>query len=131
MENAVPLDWTACTFGGARPWFLCPANGCGHRVAKLYLGGSGIFACRRCYRLVYDCQRESDDDRATRRAETIRKRLGWQPGILNLPGRRPKGMHRCAFERLKARHDAFVNASVAGMAKRLRPMEGGLGGTLG
>ncbi len=99
-------------------------------MAKLYLEGSGIFACRRCYRLVYDCQRESDDDRTTRRAETIRQRLGWQPGILNLPAGRPKGMHRCAFERLKAQHDAFVNTSIAGMAKRLRPMEGGLGGTL-
>ncbi len=36
MEYAVQLDWTACTYGGARPWFLCPAESCGRRVAKLY-----------------------------------------------------------------------------------------------
>lgn len=130
MEYAVSLGWTTCTYGGSRPWFLCPAIGCGRRVAKLYLGGSGVFACRHCYGLVYDCQRESDDDRATRRAETIRQRLGWEPGILNLPGGRPKGMHRCTFERLKRTHDAFVGASVAGMARRLRLMERGLGGLL-
>jgi hypothetical protein len=131
MEYAVPLDWTACTYGGSRPWFLCPAIGCGRRVAKLCLGGSAIFACRHCYRLVYESQRESDDDRAARRAETIRQRLGWEPGIFNLPGGRPKGMHRCTFERLKAQHDAFVDAAVAGMAKRLRLMDEELGGTFG
>ena len=130
MEYAVPLDWTACTYGGSRPWFICPATGCGRRVAKLYLGGSGVFACRHCYRLAYDCQRETADDRATRRAETIRQRLGWEAGILNFPGRRPKGMHRRTFERLKGRHDAFVSASVAGMARRLRLVEKGLGGLL-
>lgn len=25
----VQIDWTPCHFGGARPWFLCPARGCG------------------------------------------------------------------------------------------------------
>ncbi|WP_245537399.1 hypothetical protein [Thiocystis violascens] len=130
MEYAVPLDWTNCTYGGSRPWFLCPATGCGRRVAKLYLGGSGVFACRHCYRLAYDCQRETDDDRATRRAETIRQRLDWEAGILNLPGRRPKGMHRRTFERLKHQHDRFVSALIAGMASRLRLVEKGLGGLL-
>jgi hypothetical protein len=130
MGYAVPLDWTACTYGGSRPWFRCPATGCGRRVAKLYLGGSGVFACRHCYRLAYDCQRETDDDRATRRAETIRQRLGWEPGILNFPGRRPNGMHRRTFERLQTQHDAFVRSSIAGMAARLRLAEHGLGGLL-
>ena len=34
----VYLDWTACNLGGQRPWFLCPARGCGRRVAILYGG---------------------------------------------------------------------------------------------
>ncbi|TCT19485.1 hypothetical protein [Thiobaca trueperi] len=130
MEYAVRLDWTACTYGGARPWFLCPADGCGRRVALLYIGRAGLFVCRHCYRLAYDCQRESDDDRATRRAERTRQRMGWEPGILNFPGRRPKGMHRRTFERLQAQHDAFVRSSIAGMAARLRLAEHGLGGLL-
>src|SRR6202020_686012 len=55
----VPITWTSCAFGGRRPWFRCEAsrNGryCGRRVAILYSGG-GIFACRPCQRLSYECQ---------------------------------------------------------------------------
>jgi hypothetical protein len=135
MEYPVRLDWTPCTFGGRRAWFLCPAHGCGRRVARLYIGGAGIFACRHCYQLAYACQRETADDRATRRADRIRERLGWEPGILNGAGWRPKGMHRCTFERLTTQHDAFVRASLAMMANRFHrlklPLDGLLGGLLG
>lgn len=126
MAYAVPLDWTACNYGGSRAWFRCPADGCGRRVAKLYIGSGGMFACRHCHGLAYDCQRESDDDRAARRAGTIRRRLGWAPGILNGPGTKPKGMHWRTFERLYAEHDAFVQVSLEAMAKRLRLRERGL-----
>jgi hypothetical protein len=119
MDYPVRLEWTACTLGGRRAWFLCPANGCGRRVALLYLGGAGIFACRHCYRLAYACQRETADDRAMRRADNIRERLGWQAGIANPSGGKPKGMHWRTFERLTAEHDAFVGVSLAGMAARL------------
>lgn len=112
----VYLDWTSCHLGGQRPWFLCPARGCGRRVAVLY--GGAIFACRHCYRLAYPSQRETDDDRAARRADRIRERLGWEPGILNGNGLKPKGMHWRTFERLTAEHDAFVEESLAGMARR-------------
>jgi len=38
----VPVVWTRCHLGGARPWFLCTEDAgdgqcCGRRVAKLYL----------------------------------------------------------------------------------------------
>lgn len=117
MEYPVHLEWTECNLGGARPWFLCPARGCGRRVAILY--GGAIFACRHCHNLNYECQRESDDDRAARRADTIRRRLGWEPGILNGVGCKPKGMHWRTFERLTAEHEASVGESLAGMARRL------------
>lgn len=119
MEYAVRLDWTSCTFGGQRAWFRCPAQGCDRRVALLYLGGAGIFACRNCYGLVYASQRETDDDRAARRAERIRERLGWEPGILNGESGKPKGMHWRTFERLATAHDVFVEASLAGFAARI------------
>ncbi len=117
MEYPVRLDWTGCNLGGQRVWFICPAQGCGRRVAILY--GGSVFACRHCHKLNYQCQRESDDDRAARRADTIRRRLGWDPGILNGNGSKPKGMHWRTFERLRAEHDAFVSTSLAGMAERL------------
>ncbi|MDH5694857.1 MAG: hypothetical protein OEZ47_17305 [Gammaproteobacteria bacterium] len=44
-KYSVYLDYTPCHLGGERPWFLCPARGCGKRVAILY--GGAIFACRR------------------------------------------------------------------------------------
>ncbi len=76
----VQATTTSCHMGGERPWFLCPARGCGQRVAVIY--GGGIFACRKCYQLAYPSQRENGMDRATRRADRIRDRLGWPGGIL-------------------------------------------------
>lgn len=126
MEYPVYLEWTNCTLGGRRPWFLCPTNGCGRRVAVLF--GASIFACRHCQRLAYECQRETDDDRAARRADTIRRRLGWGAGIANPEGGKPKGMHLRTFVRLKAEYAAFANVAWAGMAERLgllnRPLPG-------
>jgi hypothetical protein len=113
----VYLEWTPCHLGGQRPWFLCPARGCGRRLAILY--GGGMFACRHCYQLAYQSQRESDYDRAARRADRIREKLGWEPGILNGEGWKPKGMHWNTFERLTAQHNAFVSASLSGIAARI------------
>ena len=117
MEYPVRLEWTPCNFGGRRAWFVCPAQGCGRRVAVLF--GGSIFACRHCHKLAYQCQRETDDDRAMRRADTIRRRLGWGAGIANPEGGKPKGMHWRTYQRLKAEHAIFANASWAGMAERL------------
>ena len=125
-EYPVDLEWTGCTLGGQRPWFRCPASVCGRRVALLYLGGSGIFACRHCYRLAYASQRETTDDRAARRADRIRDRLGWEAGILNGEGGKPKGMHWRTFVRLRAEHNNFVNASLAAMVRKFGLLGGGL-----
>lgn len=114
---SVYLDWTDCHLGGKRPWFLCPARGCGRRVAILY--GGGIFACRHCYQLAYPSQRETDYDRMARRADRIRDKLDWEPGILNGNGWKPKGMHWKTFERLTAQHDAFVQVSLVGIGAKL------------
>ena len=94
---------------------VCPAAGCGRRVAILYSGG--IFACRRCHRLAYASSREDVFGRSTGRAETLRARLGWDRGILNGEGGKPKWMRWRTFERLTAEHDAFVRESLAAMAQ--------------
>jgi hypothetical protein len=120
MEYPIYLEWTPCNLGGRRAWFLCPASGCRRRVAILF--GGSIFACRHCHNLAYACQREADDDRAMRRADTIRRRLGWGAGIANPEGGKPRGMQWRTFERLKAEYAAFANASWAGMAELLGVM---------
>jgi len=110
------LRSTPCTLGGNRPWFICPVRDCGRRVAILY--GGRIFACRQCYQLVYQSQRDPDYDRAARRADRIRKKLRWEPGIFNDRGWRPKAMHWSTYKRLTAQHDAFVRVSMIGIARR-------------
>lgn len=126
MEYPVHLEWTPCNLGGQRVWFTCPGKGCGRRVAVLY--GGSIFACRHCHQLAYESQRETSYDRAARRADRIRRRLGWDLGILNGNGDKPKGMHWRTYERLKAEHDAYVGISLAGMAKQFGMIKESLGG---
>jgi hypothetical protein len=105
VEQPTQIVWRPCRFGGARPYFVCPgvvnAIACGRRVIKLH--GAGIyFLCRHCYRLAYASQREDRYDRALRRANNIRMRLGGKAGIAApFPGR-PKRMHNQTYERLKS-----------------------------
>ena len=129
VESPVRLEWTPCTYGGRRAWFICPAKGCTRRVALLYFGEEGLFACRHCQGLIYECQRENLDDRATRQADKIRAQLQWEPGFLNGHGMKPKGMHRSTAERLAFKHDVYVSTSVS-VARILQLIEAGLGGIL-
>lgn len=122
VNYPVKVVWTPCNYGGLRAWFNCPANGCGRRVAKIFLGSAGIFACRHCYQLAYASQRENADDRAMRKAAKIRDRLGWQPGILNGTGDKPDGMHWKTYLRLVNEHDAFTNISLLGMQRQIQMM---------
>jgi hypothetical protein len=109
-QYPVRIVRTPCNLGGSRAWFICPAVGCGRRVAILY--GGSIFACRHCYRLAYPSAREDVCDRAARRADRLRARLDWEPGILNGGGEKPKWMRWRTFERLAAKHDQLVMRSI-------------------
>lgn len=117
MNYAVGLDWTPCPLGGRRVWWLCPVVGCGRRVAVLH--GGRVFACRKCNRLTYRSQRETDDDRAARRANTIRRKLGWEPGILNGNGDKPKGMHWRTYWGLRGQNNDAMSQALAGIGARL------------
>ena len=96
----VALDWTQCNYGGMRAWFRCPAERCGRRVAILY--GGGIFACRHCYQLAYESQREPAYSRALSRAQAIRMRLGGSASMGEPFPPKPKGMHWSTYQRLYA-----------------------------
>lgn len=115
----VNLDLTRCNLGGTRVWFRCPAAGCGRRVALLYLGSSGIFACRKCYGLAYESQRERGYDRAARLADKICERLGWEEGVFSRNGSRPKGMHLRTYLHLRRRHYRLKRIALTGIAARL------------
>lgn len=100
--NSVRFTWTNCHFGGRRAWWICPA--CNRKVALLYCGKSN-YACRKCSGLAYQSQRETQPDLAARRADKLRKRLGWKAGILNPSEGKPKGMHWRTYWRLRTLHD--------------------------
>jgi len=100
----VQIDTTACHFGGSRSWFLCPARGCGRRVAVLY--GGTIFACRNCHRLAYPSESENARDRTARKADKLRDRLKWPAGIFEGSGwGRPRHMHDPTYKRLMREYD--------------------------
>jgi hypothetical protein len=113
MKYPVRLSWTTCTYGGQRAWWLCPALGCGRRVAILY--GGKIYACRHCHQLAYRTQREQSHDRASSKADKLRDKLKWEAGILNGNGGKPKRMHWRTFNRLEAEHDSLVKQTLAGV----------------
>ncbi|ESZ89344.1 hypothetical protein KT71_002891 [Congregibacter litoralis KT71] len=119
-DVSLPTDlyWTDCNLGGQRPWFLCPAENCGQRVALLYFD-AGFFACRHCLKLVYRSQREAPHQRAMRMANRIRAHLQWPTDIHYRPGGKPRGMHWSTFARLKKRHDSLVLISEQGFASDL------------
>jgi hypothetical protein len=102
------LEWTDCNYGGQRAWFLCPH--CGQKASVLYSGDS-CFACRKCLRLKYACQRESKSDRAFRRAHKLRLKLGRDT---SLPAYhiKPKGMYWRTFERLRREELHYDNLGV-------------------
>ena len=108
-EYPVFLDTTPCNYGGFRDWFLCPASGCGRRVAILY--GGDTFACRQCYQLAYESQREASHSRALGRAQAIRHRLGGSPDMSQGFPWKPKGMHWETYSRLRGEYERAANAS--------------------
>jgi hypothetical protein len=121
VAETVRIVRLTCRFGGARPYFICPglANGiaCGRRVAKLY-GAGRYFLCRHCYRLGNASQIEGLWDRALRRANKIRQRLGGESGMLAPFPARPKGMWWRTYERLREHALAAETTAEEAFARR-------------
>jgi hypothetical protein len=86
-------------FGGSVPYLVCPGNGCGRPVRKLYRN-TGRFRCRQCSKLTYDCQSENWVDRTLRRQDKLRRQLGISQDAPLEPPRRPKYMRRKTYEKL-------------------------------
>ena len=120
VEQQVQTQSSPCHLGGQRHWFTCPR--CSKRVAVLYAPGR-YFACRQCGGLGYAAQKEGAGDRASSKANKIRKQLGWKAGILNDTGGKPKGMHWATYQRLKSQHDTLLQVSLQDMGRKLGIMD--------
>ena len=104
VDQHIPIEWRTCRFGGSRPYFRCPGviNGrtCRRTVLRLCSTGK-FFACRHCYRLSYLSQHEDRCDRALRKANKVRTKLGGERGMCSPISGRPKGMWHRTYERAK------------------------------
>jgi hypothetical protein len=100
VDERVAIEWSPRTYGGAQAYFLCPR--CAAR--RRYLIGAGVrFLCRACHGLVHASSRQRPGDRATRRNQKLRARLGVGQGLGDWIGPKPKGMHARTFDRIRGR----------------------------
>lgn len=95
-EYTVSIDKTPCNYGGYRYWFICPK--CQKRVGVLYENDS--FVCRHCIKANYATQLMQPKDRAIKRMNDIRTKLGWQRGIVHGIEEKPKHMQMKTFNKL-------------------------------
>ena len=115
IAPGVSLTTTACHFGGARQWFVCPAQGCSRRVAKLYWA-RGRYACRHCHCLAYRTQHENAYGRGLLKAQRIRMKLGGSPNMtLPFPDK-PRHMRWRTYYRL-------MEADLGGAARWITGMQ--------
>lgn len=104
VPQQIPVSWTRCHFGGSRPWLHCL---CGRRVAKLFKGMGGYF-CRPCIgNPIYASQSKSTQGRHHFEACKLRLLLGGIASLAAAFPKRPRGMHRKTYARLRLRAEAL------------------------
>lgn len=107
-------------FGGYRRWLVCPT--CESRREALYID-KRLMACRACLGLRYTSQHENVRDRMFRRANAIRERLGWKPGIANPQGGKPHRMHWRTYMQLKNELEGLNDALQINIEKWIEQAE--------
>ncbi len=118
IDYCIPISYTDCNYGGSRPWFICPAEGCGRRVAFLYFKDKH-FLCRHCHELSYISRQENDYMRLLSKAQKIRVKLGGSGNTSDLFPPKPKHMHRKTYEVLQEKSLNAQYASWDAASKRL------------
>lgn len=99
-EERVALRHHERHFGGCETYFICPK--CARTVKRLYAGGVR-YLCRTCHGLVHASTQERPGNRATRKNQKLRRRIGAEIGLGDWIGPKPKGMHQKTFEKISAR----------------------------
>ena len=97
VDELVVLDRTPCTYGGSRPWFMCPR--CGRRVGVLFAGRR--FLCRHCHGIAYAVENEDKISSLLRRSNKLRERVQAKAGTAYPVTFKPKGMHQKTFDRIR------------------------------
>jgi|SRR5712671_1731733 hypothetical protein len=97
VPQQIPVSWTQCYYGGARPWLHCL---CGRRVARLFKGFGGYFCRPCCGDPVYESQRRSKKARAYLQAYRTRQQIGGSRPVKDPLPERPYRMKRKTYDRL-------------------------------
>ena len=126
IRQTVAVVRVPCRLGGERAYFVCSGlsgSPCGQRAVKLYADTVGFF-CRRCLGLAYASQNEDAWDRARRRAQKARLRIGGGPDVnAPLPFIKPRNVQSQKFSRLyrsaEEAKDRAVEAFIANAQKSL------------
>jgi hypothetical protein len=125
IDDQIFLIGTQPPFGGMRWWFECPRSG--RRVRKLYLPlGARHFRSRLAYRLAYACQCETLEDRATRRARKLCRRLGGDPDADTYPDK-PRRMRWKTYSQMMEKLIAADRLADRLADQRLVMLAAGLG----
>ncbi len=99
VEERVTFARVARHFGGEQTYFRCPR--CNRRTTELALGQQR-FRCRTCLGLVHASSQEGPTDRAMRKANKLKRRLGAEAGLDSFYWR-PKHMRQRTFDRIDTR----------------------------
>jgi hypothetical protein len=119
VPQQIPVSWTRCYFGSARPWFHCPH--CKRRLARLFKGMGGYF-CRACVgNPVYESQRRSRKARAYLQAYRLRQRLGGSRPVLDPLPERPYRMKRKTYRRICSQIETLERPLVRSRVLRHAP----------
>jgi hypothetical protein len=125
LKQLISLEWTPCSYGSERPWFICPSASCGARVAKLHYVDD-LFLCRSCQGLSYASKRRDRTSRAAFRAQRIRRRLGGS-GRLTAPlPPRPPHISATTYRRLVDQLQQAEAMFLAGLADLQDRIEAGV-----
>jgi hypothetical protein len=106
IRAEIPVEYTACHFGGERPWFRCPDADCGVRVRRVHcFPPHGRWGCRRCLQLTYASPCERETARAARRARKIKQQLGGSRNLMEPLPPRLWGTHHKSYNDAVARYE--------------------------
>lgn len=120
INDHIQLERLPQPFGGERLYVRCKR--CYRRCLVLY--GGAMFRCRKCHNLAYASQNQDACDRASSKAQRIRRRLGNDGGFEDPFPRKPKGMHWATYDRLE-KECALYEDQVAGKLWSLMARLGG------
>ena len=119
VPQQVPVSWTSCHYGGARPWLHCL---CGRRVLRLFKGFGGYYCRPCCGDPIYESQRRNKKARAYLQAYRARQQLGGsRPGVDPVP-ERPYRMKGKTYARLCARIERLERPLIGSRVVRHAPL---------